>query len=291
MIRLRRLITTVFLLLSLQIICSAQASTQWDDLLDRYERICRMCLEGQREAGLRELASLKEEIKGASERMPAAAKRRYEAIRDMYASGVVRDTRPLPYPEALQPLYLISPVDLPAGCLCGPMPVPGAIPKVCYRFSASVTSLVLPEFTPGVKLAYLGHMLGGYAGIYSNFSNHHPSYQALSDGSADGFPVWTSGASAVDRLFVTVGPVLRLTDRFSMYGGLGYGMRRLCWEDSEGTWMEIDDISRRGLCAELGASFRLGRVELSAGWLGLPFSYNALSLSAGFTFGRSYLKY
>ena len=205
--------------------------------------------------------------------------------------ATVRDTRPLPYPEALQPLYLISPVDLPAGCLCGPMPVPGAIPKVCYRFSASVTSLVLPEFTPGVKLAYLGHMLGGYAGIYSNFSNHHPSYQALSDGSADGFPVWTSGASAVDRLFVTVGPVLRLTDRFSMYGGLGYGMRRLCWEDSEGTWMEIDDISRRGLCAELGASFRLGRVELSAGWLGLPFSYNALSLSAGFTFGRSYLKY
>ena len=289
--RLRKLITTVLLLLMLQIPCMAQAGTQWDDLLDRYERICRMCLEGQREAGLKELESLKEEIKGASDRMPAASRRRYEAVRDMYASGVVRDTRPLPYPVSLQPLYLIPPLEPPQGCLCDHLPVLGTIPKVRFRFSASVTSLVLPEFTPGVRLVYQGHMIGGYAGVYSNLSSHHPSYQAMSDGTSDGLPVWTSGVSAVDRFFVTAGPAFRLGESVSLYGGLGYGVRRLCWEDSEGAWMEIDDISRRGLCTELGASFHLGRVVLSAGWLGLPFSYNALSLSAGFAFGRNYLKY
>ena len=75
-----------------------------------------------------------------------------------------------------------------------------------------------------------------------------------------------------------------LTELLSLYGGLGYGMRRLCWEDSEGEWMEITDASRRGLCAELGATLHMGRLSLTAGWLGLPFSYNAWSISVGFSF-------
>lgn len=93
-------------------------------------------------------------------------------------------------------------------------------------------------------------------------------------------------ASAVDRFFVTAGPALRLNKWLSLYGGLGYGSRRLCWEDSEGNWMTVSDASPCGLCAELGASVHLGRIILSAGCLSLPASYYALTFSAGYSFGR-----
>ena len=297
----RSLFLVFSLLLLAQGVIRSQEYASWDDLLDRYERICKMCLElkasnasdGQIAVVLNELGSLKEELKSARDRMPAAARRRYEAIRSMYSSGVPADTRPMPAPKACAPLSLSPPVAPVTGSLCGKTQFAGgAMPSMLYyRFSASAAALVVPEFTPGLKVQYVGSLYGAYAGIYSNFSNHRTSYQALSDGTTGGAPVWTTGVSAVDRLFITAGPVYRLNDHFSVYGGLGYGMRSLCWEDSEGAWMEVTDASRRGLCAELGANLHLGRFTLGAGWLGLPFSYNALSVSVGWSFGRRYLKY
>ena len=295
----RSLFLVFLLLLLAQGVIRSQEYASWDDLLDRYERICRMCLQlkasetsdGQIAAVLDELGSLKEELKGARDRMPAAARRRYDAIRNMYASGVVTDTRPLPSPKACTPLTLEPPVRPAPGSLCGDIPPEGVMPRLSYRFTVSAAALVVPEFTPGLRLQWLDGRVGACAGIYSSFSSHKTSYRALSDGTSDGLPVWTSGASAVDRLFVTVGPAVRITRQFSLYCGLGYGMRSLCWEDSEGAWMEVSDASRRGVCAELGANLHLGRFTLGAGWLGLPFLYNALSVSVGWSFGRRYLKY
>ena len=119
----------------------------------------------------------------------------------------------------------------------------------------------------------------------SSGPSHSPAGRALSDGATDGGFIWTTGRSAIDRYFLTAGPVLRIGDKVSVYAGAGYGMRRLCWEDSEGRWMEVTDAGRSGLCAEIGAGLHLGRFTLSAGWLTLPSYYNGLTLSLGYSFG------
>ncbi|MBR3075327.1 MAG: hypothetical protein IKH11_06200 [Bacteroidales bacterium] len=293
-----RLFLLLFLLFPMHGPLRSQDYPSWDALLDRYERICRMCLElkdsdafsGSFEEVLAELESLKEEFKGARDRMPAVARRRYELIRSMYAHGTVSDTRPQPSPPECEPLSLTPPARMLAKFPGGPVRVAGKTPDIYYRYTVSASALVAPEFTPGIKLQWLDGKIGAYAGIYSNFSVHKASYQALSNGTADGFPVWTSGVSALDRLFVTAGPAFRLTGRLSMYCGIGYGHRRIFWEDSEGLWMDVVDAGRRGLCTELGANYHIGHFSLGAGWLGLPFSYNALSFSVGYAFGRRYLK-
>lgn len=274
------------------LLCQNADSRRWDELLDRFERICRMSLDikaSGSQAGadlaplLSELSDLREEIKDAGDSMPVAARRRYEAIRQMYYSGVVSDTRIVRLPSGLPdispvPAAFTSPSELE------PLFLPGNPPSPEYHFGLSASAAVLPEFSAGLMAEYLGRRFGAYIAFRSNFSNHHPSYEALSDGTSSYGPVWTTGASAVDRFFVTAGPAVRLNRWLSLYGGLGYGSRMLCWEDSEGGWMKVGDASLRGLCAEFGASAHLGRIILSAGWLSLPTAYGALTVSVGYGF-------
>lgn len=297
------MIVTLFLLFFMQGIIHSQetrSDSRWDRLLDRYEHICRMCLElkADRDTGkeltdarfeplLDELSGLRTELSEARSRMPAAARRRFSSIRNMYASGRVADTRPFwpspvspeprAVPPAMPPESFISVPDYP----CAPMrAVPGS------RLGIYAGAIVFPELSGGFKIEYLGSRWGGYVSALGNFSLHDIAYLARADGrTEDGF-IWTSGRSAVDRFFVTAGPALRVSGRFSVYGGLGYGMRRLCWEDSQGEWMEVSDVSRKGLCAELGAGVRLGKLLVSAGYITLPFTYNAVTLSVGYGFGK-----
>lgn len=274
--------------------------SRWDKLLDRYELICRMCLElkADRDSGkeltdarieplLEELTALRAELSEARSRMPAAARRRFASIRKMYASGQIADTRPFwPSPVSPEP-GAVPPAVAPESFIGVPErpSVPGrAVPE--RRWGVYAAAIVVPELSGGLRAEYLGSRWGAYVSALSNFSFHNIAYRAASDGTADGGFIWTSGRSAVDRFFVTAGPVLRVSGRFSVYGGLGYGMRRLCWEDSRGEWMDVADVSRRGLCAELGAGVRLGKLLVSAGYVTLPFSYNALSVSVGYSFGR-----
>ena len=157
-----------------------------------------------------------------------------------------------------------------------------------YRWSVAGTAVVAPELSFGAAASCLGRKMGAYASFRSSLTNHNPSYSALSDGTSGNTFVWTTGASASDRLFVTAGPVVRIGKRMSVFGGLGYGMRSLCWEDSEGKWFELTDVSRRGLCTEAGLGLHLGRFSLSAGWISLPFSYNGMTFSVGYNFGCFY---
>ncbi len=277
---------------------------QWTALLDRYELICRQCLDLKRrqEAGLdvpagqmlsllEELDRLRAEIRSASDKMPASARSRFEAIRKMYATGVVLDTRPVTLAAA--PAFPKATLAIPA------TPAPAARDAFppwilrCYTpptggppwwILAFFSPLVLPEFSPGVMATFLPEKMGGYAAFRSNFSLHRSTYDARSDGTAGSALIWTSGASAVDRLFVTAGPVLRVNRRLRLFAGAGYGFRRLYWEDTDGDWARITDASRSGLCIEGGALFLRGCFSFSAGGLLLGGSYPALSLSVGYGF-------
>ena len=269
----------------------------WENLLDRYESICRECMElrNRKESGqplsarrleilLDELEQLREELKGASDKMPASARYRFEAIRRMYASGVVTNTKP---PE-IQPLLRIKSPMLTGAAPPAPAPqrresavIPADSPS---GWILSISAVILPEPTFGVMGSWLGESWGAYAAFRSSFSRHTTRYDALSDGTSGSTRIWTTGNSASDRLFLTAGPVYRLSSRWALFGGLGAGSRKLCWEDSEGLWMKVSDASRTGLCTELGATFLWQRIAVSASWISLPFSYNALALSAGIRF-------
>lgn len=293
--RIPGLFLAIFMLFATHVpLCSQERSArEWDDLLDRYERICKMCLELKVDAGadvpaermntlLGELDNLKSEFGKVGDLMPAAARLRYEAIREMYSSGIVADTK-VPVVPVLPRLMAVPPAFTAPSAPANPYePHPACI---AYSWTVYASALVLPEFSAGLGGSYMRGNYGVYAAVRSNFSNHRPSYSALSDGTSISGPVWVSGRTAVDRIIVNAGPVFRLTRNLSAYLGLGYGMRRLCWEDSEGLWLEVSDASNKGLCTELGVSCSFGRFVLSAGWLSLPFSYNALTVAAGWSFG------
>lgn len=273
-----------------------QGSTPWDELLDRFELICRKCLDlkqrkdagepvpsGQLISLMDQLESLRGELKQVSDRMPAAARKRFYAIRKMYATGVVADTRPETVPIVTKSL-------LPAGAgSFTPEPIiqtgffpaqPRPWPDVRI-ISATVS---VPEIAYGVSGEYWGRRLGVRASLRSSFSFHKTGYNALSDGSSGDNRIWASGKAATDRLFATAGPVVRVGRNLAVFGGAGYGIKQLCWEDSEGEWMLVEDLSRRGVCLELGATLLLRRTAISAGWLTLPLKYNSATIAIGFCF-------
>ena len=92
------LVAAVWLLLSC---AAASGQTDWDTVLDRYERISRQCLElrakvvsGETVADrslaglLQELSQLKSTLQGASGKMSPAQRKRFSRIRDEYAKAI-----------------------------------------------------------------------------------------------------------------------------------------------------------------------------------------------------------
>ena len=96
---------------------AAFGQTDWDAVLDRYERISRQCLElrGKVVAGeavadrslaglLQELSQLKATLQGASGSMTQAQRKRFARIRDDYARAVGGDTpQKKPQAETVRP--------------------------------------------------------------------------------------------------------------------------------------------------------------------------------------------
>ena len=297
---------TVFLLLQLpaglwsaaaqQAYPAKAAEPGWDQLLDRYELICRNCVQlrnrkaqGEEISSRRllalmdELESLRSELKGVSDKMPAAARRRFYAIRQMYATGVIADTRP----AQLEPH---SGIALPAAVTAGP-PCPidqaGPLPLAPRPWPSRLMvmpSVAAPELAFGVMGAYWGRRMGLWAAARSTFSRHKIAYHGRLDGSAGGARIWAGGQAATDRLFVSAGPLVRIEKNFALYGGAGYGFRQLCWADNNGAWIGIDDASGRGFCYELGVSLTTGSLALAVGFMSLPKTCSTATFSVGMTF-------
>ena len=304
--RVLKCVLAVFLLLQLHGFASGaeamtprvepRGETPWEDLLDRYELICRKCiaLKQRHDAGeqipsrqllslMDQLETLRGELRQVSDKMPAAARQRFYAIRQMYASGVVSDTKP----------EILSSPDkgfLPSGATnlsYNPLETASLLPvapRPLPSFKAISASVSAPALSYGIRFDYWGQRFGAWASVRSNFSYHNTSYDAFSDGSFEGGRVWASGKAATDRLFATAGPLMRISRNMAIFGGAGYGFSRLCWEDSNGDWMLIKDASRRGLCLEAGASLAFMPCVLSLSWVGIPGVCNTACISAGFCF-------
>ena len=116
------------LILLLFVCCLTSASPKarnWDKVLDRYEILCQQCLELKRQADsgkeipkhrfsklIRELNSLKSELKEASGQMSEEQEERFALIRDRFLeaqSPRQRDTRPVAKPPTVNAQALALP--------------------------------------------------------------------------------------------------------------------------------------------------------------------------------------
>ena len=272
-----------------------QPQIPWEELLDRYESICGQCLElrQRKDAGedidtwrlpalMDELGRLREELKGVTDKMPPAVRRRFDTIRRMYASGRIVNTRAAEVVALPEPAVSAIPAPFPGLTPRLPdPPVRMTRPTPLWAISASVLA---PEYACGAMISHWGPKWGGYAAVRSNYSFHKTAYDALSDGTAGQTRIWTSGAAAIDRLFVTAGPTVRSGKRWGLFGGLGYGFRRLCWEDSDGEWMRIADASSAGLAAEAGVCGFYRRYTFSVSWVSVLPACHSASVSVGYCF-------
>lgn len=101
---------------------------------------------------------------------------------------------------------------------------------------------------------------------------------------ANGEAFWLTGEKKSNRLAITTGMMLRLGKPFYLYGGAGYGYRKMAWETADGLWAECTDQSYKGIEADLGCVFRTKSVAFIAGLQTNSFKYMEATLGIGFMF-------
>ena len=155
-----------------------------------------------------------------------------------------------------------------------------------FDWSLSLLTGLYPDMSGGAMLAFCpsSKPLGAYISFRSDFRPLASSYKCLSDGTSDGYELWLSGASRRHRAMAAAGPVLRLSERMSVYAGMGYGSFIYSWEDVDGNWAEVSDYSCRGFSCEAGLLYDIGRCRIGAGVGVTALRYSDLELSVGLRF-------
>lgn len=291
-------VITAFLLLFAQgapLFCQV-SETNWKELLDKYELICLKCIDlKERKADGEEISSrqmlslvdeirrLRYQIRAVDDKMPAAARKRFYDIRKMYSTGIVTDTS-IPQLEIVStpivPGFEFTKRPCPIASV-KPLPTTPRRPKPVWILSASVN---LPQLAFGPTAQYWGNRFGAWAAFRSTFSFHRPAYSARSNGSSGDNRIWTTGKAATDRLFATAGPLIRLKKNFAVFGGAGYGVKQLRWEDNNGDWIKIEDLSSTGICCEIGATARISSLAVSLSWFSLAQDCNCATVALGYCF-------
>ena len=130
---------------------------------------------------------------------------------------------------------------------------PGHRKKVAVGGIAGATVGVWPDVSGGVLAGVTLDRWGIFLKARSNFSFRKNSYECNSDGTTDYGYFWSSGAKAVvNRHQVTLDVSYAIANPVSLYIGAGYGVRTLCWQDSEGAWAKVRDRSFRSVALDAG---------------------------------------
>ncbi|MBO4428034.1 MAG: hypothetical protein J5771_06105 [Bacteroidales bacterium] len=266
--RIAYLLSIVFLLLT-AIPAGAQEKV-WNQAIDRYEFICRKCADWRErierkesvpkdslKAMMTEIASLKQNLQWTLADMSPGLRRRFEAIRDRYATGEWPVEKGIiPNLDSLSNFTVralsLLPDDSPqlasaAESIKKSGPKPSAI--------AGIAAGLFPDFSVGFAA---GASLGKWSlfvKAHSNFSFGSHDYDCLSDGTSSGGYFWSGGASTIRRHQVTLDLAYQVQKRFSVYLGAGYGERSLLWKDTQGEWARVSDRSFSGLTLDAGILF------------------------------------
>ena len=169
--------------------------------------------------------------------------------------------------------------------LDAPAPKPFSPKKETVKVVALVTSSFAPEFVPGMFVS-VGKKWGVVAGIQSNFLGVKEDYLATSDGSrlgSDGF-IWPGGSSKTTHLSVTGGVSYFFSDYAGVYASAGYGYRNIYWDDADGQWARIEDLSARGVVLSGGVLLGWRHFSLSLGLSTVSFHTLGATLGLGVQF-------
>ncbi len=135
------------------------------------------------------------------------------------------------------------------------------------------------SFAVGLLAGVRRGKLGAYVSGDSGFGWKNAEYVCSSTGDTPFGRIWTSGQSADARMSVCGGVILGLGDFVSITVGAGYGRSARFWQDTAGRWARVEDLSVRGVRAELGVllSVRHLTFSLSSGTT----AFRTLDFAAG----------
>ena len=140
------------------------------------------------------------------------------------------------------------------------------------------------NFSPGIMLGVV-KKTGWYFKAKYDFKSVTSDIECDKEGNtAEGNPLWLTGQKESNRLALTTGLMLRLGKSFYLYGGGGYGYRKMTWETADALWAECTDQSYTGAEADLGCILRAKSVAFIAGVQTNSFKYYEATLGIGFLF-------
>ena len=287
-------ILIVLLLLSVSIPLCAQ-DIDLDKQLDRYELLCMRCLELKLRTSLEGTVPKQEAqslinsflnqnkiLKAAQSQMSPAQRRRFSAIGSWFSTGRVEplsDINEVPYLKGIpSPRYL--------GIEDHRIEPPLAEPKkVSLSVVYVLASISAPDFAYGMMLGCKFRRNGIYARFDSNYRSCSTSYSCTSDGYLDnGGKFWASGRSARANLGISAGPMFGLGRGLTLYGGFGYGHAKVAWEDVDGEWAAVSDISHSGILVDCGLVYSWESLLFSLGAKTVGFRTASLTCGVGVAF-------
>ena len=151
-------------------------------------------------------------------------------------------------------------------------------------------AIIMPQYSFGKNQGAYGLMVGfvkkhgAFLRAKSDFSFISTHGACDENGLIDGHMPWYTGKSAKKRWAVTAGYVARVAKPLYLYGGVGYGQRVLAWERQDGSYVEYQENTYKGIEAELGVMGRFGIFALSAGVQTNSFKYMEFNVGVGVMF-------
>ena len=283
----------------------AQERSDNDILLDRYELACRDCLELKSKARngekvtrkdatehLNMFVALNSVIKTCPEPLTCEQKIRFDAVNQWFATGtrpMVLDHENIPQVIALKmPGVRQMQEDLYLAETCRDISDDvERIPVQEKRFRTYLTAIIsAPNTAYGGMVGLRYDEWGGYVRFKCRFASAKPSYSCTSDGQIDesGMTFWPGEKTGRTTLTAIAGVLWGFSDRLCLYGGLGYGKKSILWEDIDGSWAQVSDLSFKGLSAEAGILASWKFMTIGLGVSTTAFHSASIDISAGFCF-------
>lgn len=279
-------------------------NTRIDSALDRYEQICDRCillrdrsLRGDQIAPeelrslLEQVSSLRATLQEGEVNMSAAQRLRFEKIRSKYTAAFhpaagsqvapAREVMDLPT-IGWRPSAVADYPSVPT--LAGEIlrfaqngtyaqetqGITSVSLQKYERQRLQVGALALAGWRPeavsyGAMVTCAAGMFGAYLKGSSNFVTGSADYSCLSNGTSGGSIIWTTGDERHSAWAVGGGAIIRLAGPLSIYAGSGYGSALFLWEDADGKWARVEDISVEGVSVDAGLILSAGIITASAG--------------------------
>ena len=285
----------VFVLIVAMSFDSLAQDRRSDDMsvrLAEYETLCRECLElktkaaaGERvsrdeaQALLNDFVEANRALKDIEPAMTVVQRQRFAAVGQWFSTG-----NPPQEPDQT----FLQMAHIPTRALIGPSAQPLArknvdLPENVRPSIFALVDMSIPDLSYGLMAGCQYERIGGYLRFRTDFRQLPSiSYECLSNGNIN--PVgkfWASGSISYSNMFMTAGILVPVKRYLTIYAGAGYGNRTYAWEDIEGSWALVSDLSNKGLAVDAGVIFSWRRLAVSAGISTISFKTAAFTCGIG----------